>query len=49
MQDSLAYWLAKQLGDAPDPMIGVLDEGLPAVRRLHELKASLTTRNSVPG
>jgi arylsulfatase A-like enzyme len=45
----LRHWVVGQLGGRPDPMVEVIDAGLPAVARLHDVIAgSARPRNDVP-
>ena len=45
----LDHWVSAQLGGRPDPMLQVIDAGLPAVARLNDVIAGLTRpRNDVP-
>ncbi len=47
--DRLTHWVSAQLGGRPDPMLQVIDAGLPAVARLNDVIAGLTRpRNDVP-
>jgi arylsulfatase len=43
------HWVSAQLAGRPDPMLQVIDAGLPAVARLNDVIAGLTRpRNDVP-
>jgi arylsulfatase len=45
----LNHWVSAQLGGRPDPMLSVLDAGLPAVARLNDVIAGQSRpRNDVP-
>ncbi|MGA2835434.1 MAG: sulfatase-like hydrolase/transferase [Acidimicrobiales bacterium] len=45
----LNHWVSAQLAGRPDPMLSVIDAGLPAVARLNDVIAGLTRpRNDVP-
>ena len=47
--DRLDHWVSAQLGGKPDPMMSVIDAGLPAVARLNNVIAGLSRpRNDVP-
>ncbi len=49
MQAQLQHWVGAQLGGRPDPMLSVIDAGLPAVARLNEVAAGLARpRHDVP-
>ena len=39
MGAQLQHWLSAQLAGRPDPMLAVIDAGLPAVARLHDVVA----------
>ncbi len=48
MSAQLNHWLAAQLAGRPDPMLSVIDAGLPAVARLNEVVSGLARpRNDV--
>ena len=49
LDSRLRAWVGDQLGGRPDPMVEVLDAGLPAVARLHDVIAGESRpRNDVP-
>ena len=49
MDAQLDHWVSAQLAGRPDPMLSVIDAGLPAVARLHDVMAGLARpRNDVP-
>lgn len=49
MTAQLHHWVAAQLGGRPDPMLSVIDAGLPAVARLNDVVNGVARpRNDVP-
>jgi arylsulfatase A-like enzyme len=47
--DRLDHWVSAQLGGRPDPMHGVIDAGLPAIARLHDvITGQARPRHDVP-
>ncbi len=49
MGAQLNHWVSAQLAGRPDPMLSVIDAGLPAVARLNDVVAGLARpRNDVP-
>ncbi|MGO8870036.1 MAG: sulfatase [Acidimicrobiales bacterium] len=45
----LRHWVSAQLGGRPDPMVEVIDAGLPAVARLNDvITGEVRPRNDVP-
>ena len=49
MSAQLDHWVSAQLAGRPDPMLSVIDAGLPAVARLNDVIAGLARpRNDVP-
>jgi arylsulfatase len=49
MGDQLQHWVSAQLAGRPDPMLSVIDAGLPAVARLNDVVSGLARpRNDVP-
>jgi arylsulfatase A-like enzyme/multidrug efflux pump subunit AcrA (membrane-fusion protein) len=41
LSSRLQHWVSAQLGGRPDPMLSVIDAGLPAVARLNDVMAGL--------
>ncbi len=49
MSAQLQHWVSAQLADRPDPMLSVIDAGLPAVARLNDVVKGLARpRHDVP-
>jgi arylsulfatase A-like enzyme/multidrug efflux pump subunit AcrA (membrane-fusion protein) len=49
MHAQLQHWVGAQLGGRPDPMLSVIDAGLPAVARLNQVVAGLARpRHDLP-